>query len=89
MIGPRRVGQHIGDHPGQDGAVVPGLLRRRAAEPRAHLGRVGAAQHRIGLGIGQPGNQRIDRRITGAPHRLQAHRQRVLHGCLPSPGRQR
>ena len=85
MIGPRRVGQHIGDHPGQDRAVVPGLLRRRAAEPGAHLGCVGAAQHRIGLGVSQPGHERIDGRITGAPHRLGVHRQRVLHRPVSYP----
>jgi len=38
MIGPRRVGQHVGHHPRQDRAVVPRLLRGRAAEPRAHGG---------------------------------------------------
>jgi hypothetical protein len=51
MIGPGRVGQHVIDHPGQDGAVVPGLLGRRAAEPGTHLGCAGAAQHRIRPGI--------------------------------------
>ena len=79
MIGPRRVGQHVGDHPGQDFAVVPGSLRRRAAKQRAQPGGVGPAQHRIRLGIGQPGHEGIDGRVTGASHVLDVHRQRMLH----------
>ena len=85
MIGPGRIGQHVVDHPGQDGTVVPGLLGRRAAEPGTHLGCAGAAQHRIRPRIRQPGDERIDGRVTGAPHRLGIHRQRVLHRS-PSPG---
>ena len=56
MIGARRVRQHVREHPGQHRAVVPGLLRGRAAEPGAHVRGVGPAQHRIGLRVGQPGH---------------------------------
>ena len=86
MIGARRVRQYVREYPGQHRAVVPGLLRRRAAEPRAHVRGAGPAQHRVGLGVGQPGYQGVHGRVPGAPHRLDVHRQRMLHrGSPPYP----
>ena len=51
VIGAAGVGQHVGEEPGEHVRVVTGLLGRRPAEPGAHLGRAGPAQHRVGRGL--------------------------------------
>ena len=68
----------------QDLAVVPWPFGRRAAKPLAQVSGGGAAEHGIGVGGGQPGHQGVDGRVTSAPHDLDVHRQRMVHGLPPS-----